>query len=156
MVKYVVRLPPEERAPLLALVNTGRAAAGKRLHARLLLKAEVGADRCPWSDAALAEALDTSASTGQRVRQAFGEPGLDAAVSRQRPPGRQSRQLDGVQEAQWLAGACRAPLAGSVRWTLTLLADKLVALDLVDTIRPECVRTTLKKLGSHPGSSSTG
>jgi hypothetical protein len=152
----VVRLHPEDRAPLLALVNTGRAAAGKRLPARLLLTAEGGADRCPWSDAALAEALDPSAATVPRVRQAFGDPGLDAAVSRQRPPGRQSRQLDGAQEAQGLAVACRAPPAGSVRWTRTLLADKLVAWDLVDPIRPEWVRTTLKTRGANPGSRNTG
>jgi hypothetical protein len=63
MGKYVVRLPPEERTQLLAFVNTGRAAAVKLLHARILLKADVGADSCPWTDAAIAEALHTSAST---------------------------------------------------------------------------------------------
>ena len=156
MVKYVVRLHPEERAQLLALVNTGRAAAVKLLHARILLKADVGAASRPWSDAAIADALDTSASTVHRVRQACVEQGLEAALARKRPTGRQYRKLDGSQEAQLLAVACSAPPEGSVRWTLKLLADKLVELDIVNTISTECVRTTLKKMRSNPGSRSDG
>lgn len=156
MVKYIVRLHPEEHAQLLILVNTRRAAAVKLRHARILLKADVGADRRPWTDAAIAEALDTSAATVHRVRQAFVEQGWEAALSRKRPPGRQYRKLDGAQEAQLLAVACSAPPEGSVRWTLKLLADKLVELDIVDAISPECVRTTLKKMRSNPGSRSNG
>jgi transposase len=156
MVKYVVRLHPEEREQLLALVNTGRAAAVKLLHARILLKANVGVDRRPWTDAEIADALDTSASTIHRVRQAFVEQGMEAALSRQRPTGRQYRKLDGAQEAQLLAVACSAPPEGSVRWTLKLLAAKLVELDIVDTISTECVRTTLKKMCSNHGSRSNG
>ena len=101
-VTYVVRLHPEEHAQLLALVNTGRAAAVKLLHARILLKADVGAGSRPWTDAEIADALDTSASTVHRVRQAFVEQGLEAALSRKRPTGRQYRKLDGAQEAQLL------------------------------------------------------
>jgi transposase len=156
MVKYVVRLHPEEHAPLLALVNTGRAAAVKLLHARILLRADVGANSRPWTDAEIAEALDTSASTVHRVRQAFVEQGVEAALSRQRPTGRQYRKLDGAQEAQLLAVACSAPPEGRVRWTLRLLADKLVELAIVDTISAECVRTTLKKMRSNHGSRSNG
>jgi transposase len=156
MVKYVVRLHPEEHAQLLALVNTGRAAAVKLLHARILLRADVGANSRPWTDAEIAEALDTSASTVHRVRQAFVEQGVEAALSRQRPTGRQYRKLDGAQEAQLLAMACSAPPEGRVRWTLRLLADKLVELAIVDTISAECVRTTLKKMRSNHGSRSNG
>jgi Homeodomain-like domain len=156
MVKYVVRLHPEEHVQLLALVNTGRAAAVKRLHARILLRADVGANSRPWTDAEIAEALDTSASTVHRVRQALVEQGLEAALSRQRPTGRQYRKLDGAQEAQLLAVACRAPPEGRVRWTLRLLADKLVELAIVDTISMECVRATLKKMRSNHGSRSNG
>jgi transposase len=155
-VKYVVRLQPEERAQLLALVNTGRAAAAKLLHARILLKADAGDGPCGWTDAAIAEALDTSASTVQRVRQAFVLQGLEAALARKQPTGRQYRKLNGHQEAQLVAVACSAPPEGRQRWTLTLLADKLVALDIVDHISPECVRTTLKKMSSNRGSKSTG
>jgi transposase len=154
--KNVVRLDHEEREQLLALVNTGRAAAVKLLHARILLKADVDAGGRRWTDAEMAEALDTSAATVHRVRQTWVEQGLEAALARQRPTGRQYRKLDGVQEAQRLAVACSAPPEGRVRWTLTLLADKLVELGIVDTISAECVRTTLKKTTSNRGSSSSG
>jgi transposase len=156
MHKYVVRLDPEEREQLLALVNTGRAAAVKLLHARILLKADVDAGGRRWTDAEIAEALDTSAATVHRVRQTWVEQGLEAALARKRPTGRQYRKLDGVQEAQLIAMACSAPPEGRVRWTLTLLADKLVELDIVDAISAECVRTTLKKTTSNRGSTSNG
>jgi transposase len=154
--KYVVRLAPEERAQLLALVNAGRAAAVRLLHSRILLKADVEAGGRGWTDAEIADALDTSASTVHRVRQAFVEQGLEAALSRQRPTGQQYRKLDGAQEAQLLAVACSAPPEGRVRWTLRLLADKLVELAIVSTISTECVRTTLKKMRSNHGSRSHG
>jgi Homeodomain-like domain len=156
MIKYMVRLNAEEREQLLALVNTGRAAAAKLLHARILLKADVSEDGRRWSDAALAEAWDTSESTVHRVRLAFVAWGLETAVSRKPPTGRQYRKLDGAQEAPWLAVTCRAPPEGRRRWTLKLLADKLGALDLVDSISPECVRTTLKKPSSTRGRTSHG
>ena len=156
MVKYVVRLDTEEREQLLALVSTGRAAAVKLLHARILLKADVGEGSRRWSAAEIAEALDSSASTVHRVRQNWVEWGMETALSRKRPSGRQYRKLDGAQEAQLIAVACSAPPEGRARWTLKLLADKLVALDIVDTIRAECVRTTLKKTNSNRGSSSSG
>lgn len=156
MVKYLVRLNPEEHSQLLTLTNTGRAAAVKLLHARILLKADVGADSRRWTDAEIADALDTSAATVHRVRQAFVEQGMEAALSRKRPTGRQYRKLDGAQEAQLIAVACSAPPAGRARWTLRLLADKLVALDIVATISSACVRTTLKKMCSNHGSKSNG
>ena len=108
------------------------------------------------SVAEIAEALDTSESTVQRVRQAFVAWGLETAVSRKPPSGRQYRKLDGTQEAQLMAVACSVPPEGRVRWTLKLLADKLVALDIVDRISPEGVRTTLKKTRSNRGSTSNG
>jgi transposase len=156
MVKYIVQLNTEERAQLLALVSTGRAAAAKLLHARILLKADIGAGRRRWTDAEIADALDTSAATVHRVRQALVEQGLEVALSRKRPTGRQYRKLDGAQEAQLSAVACSAPPEGNTRWTLKLLADKLVELDIVDAISTECVRTTLKKTRSNPGSRSNG
>jgi transposase len=156
MVKYIVRLNTEERDQLLAFVNTGRAAAAKLLHARILLKAAIGAGDRHWTDEEIAEALETSAATVHRVRQTCVEQGMEAALARKRPTSRQYRKLDGAQEAQLLAVACSAPPEGSVRWTLKLLATKLVALDIVDSISAECVRTTLKKTRSNRGSSSSG
>jgi transposase len=156
MVKYVVRLNTEEREQLLALVNTGRAAAVKLLHARILLKADAGAGSRHWTAAEIADALDTSASTVHRVRQAFVAQGLEAALVRKHPTGRQSRNLDGTQEAQLITVACSAPPEGRARWTLKLLADKLVELDIVDSISAECVRTTLNKTRSNRGSTNSG
>jgi hypothetical protein len=115
MVKYVVRLDPEEHEQLLALVNTRRTAAAKLLHMRILLKADVREGGRRWTDAEIADALDTSSSTVQRVRQAWVEQGLEAALSRQPPTGRQYRKLDGAQEAQLIAVACSAPPEGRVR-----------------------------------------
>ena len=137
-------------------MKTGRTAAAKLLHARILLKADVGAGDRSWTDAEIAEALDTSAATVHRVRQTWVEQGLEAALVRKRPTGRQYRKLDGAQEAQLIAVACSAPPEGNVRWTLKLLANKLVELDIVDRLSAECVRTTLKKMRSNRGSSSNG
>jgi len=120
MVKYIVRLHPEEREQLRTLVHTGHAAAAKLLHARILRKADVGVDTPHWTDAAIADALDTTVSTVHRVRQTFVEWGVEAAFARKRPTGRQYRKLDGAQEAQLLAVACSAPPEGRTRWTLTL------------------------------------
>jgi transposase len=156
MVKYLVRLTQEERQALSTLVSTGRAAAAKLLHARILLKADVGDGGRIWTDAEIAVALDTSESTVHRVRQAFVEQGWEAALARQRPTGRQYRKLDGAQEAQLIALACSAPPTGRARWTLKLLADKLVTLEVVDRISAECVRTTLKKTTSNHGGRNNG
>ena len=153
MVKYGVRLNTEAREQLRTLVNTGRAAAVQLLHARIFLTAAVDAGERHWTEAEIAEALDPRASPVQRVRQAWVAQGLQAALSRQLPTGRQSRTLDGAQEAQLMAVACRAPPAGRARWTRKGLAEKLVALHIVDTIRPEWVRTTLKKTRCNRGSS---
>jgi transposase len=156
MVKYVVRLHTAEREQLLTLVTTGRAAAAKLLHARILLKADLSVDGRHWTDAEIAEALDTSPSTVHRVRQAWVEWGLEAALARKGPTGRQYRKLDGAQEAHLIAIACSAPPAGRTRWPFKLLADQLVARDLVDAVSAECVRTTLKKTRSNRGSRNSG
>ena len=103
MATYMVELHTAERQQLSPLMTTGRAAAAKRLHARILRKADVRAGSRGWTDAEIAAALDTSESTVHRVRQAFVEPGWEAALSRQRPTGRPYRQLDGAQEARLIA-----------------------------------------------------
>ena len=156
MVKYVIRLHPKEREQLLALVNTGRAAAAKLLHARILLKADLNGEERRWTDAEIAAALDTSPATVHRVRQAWVEGGLETALARKPPTGRQYRKLDGAQEAQLIAIAWSAPPEGRTQWTFKLLADKAVALDIVDTISAECVRTTLQKTRANLGSTNRG
>ena len=148
MVKYIVRLTTEERMQLTELISTGRRAAAVLTRARILLKADVSEGGPAWGDGEIAEAVETSLSSIHRVRQTFVEEGLDAALARQRPTGRQYRKLDGAQEARLVALTCSAPPEGRTRWTLQLLADRLVALEVVDTIGREGVRTTLKKTTS--------
>jgi transposase len=150
-VKYVVTLTAEERQQLTDLSTKGTAAAATLTHARILLKADASPGGPDWTDAQIAEALDTSLATIHRVRETFVTEGLDLALQRRRPTGRTFRKLDGAQEAHLIAVACSAPPAGRARWTLKLLAERLVELEVVDAISPECVRTTLKKTTSSPG-----
>ncbi len=150
--KYIVRLTDEERTQLEDLSRTGKRAASMLIHARILLKASGPG----WDDGRIAEALDCGDSTVYRVRQAFVERGLEAALSRKTATGRQYRKLDGAQEARLIALACGAPPEGRRRWTMRLLADRLVVLEVVDAIGPECARTTLKKTRSSRGCGSNG
>jgi hypothetical protein len=143
--KYKVTLTEDERQALTALVSKGKAAARKLVHARILLKADAALTGPNWSDAQITAALDVGDSTVHRVRQAFVEESLEAALNAKRPINRQYRKLDGAQEARLVALACSAPPEGRLRWTLQLLADKFVELKLVDSIGRDCVRTTLKK-----------
>jgi transposase len=145
-VKFVVRLTAAERVDLQRLVDEGKRAGSVLKRAWVLLKAD--ADGLNWKDPEIAEAFGVSLSSVHRVRQAFVEDGLDAALYRKKPTNRQYRKLDGAQEAQLVAIACSQPPAGRKRWTLQLLADRLVELKLVDAISGECVRTTLKKTNS--------
>jgi transposase len=154
--KYIVRLTAEERTQLEDLIRTGKRAAAALLHARIVLKADVGEGGPGWDDEQIAEAVDCGASTVYRVRQAFVEQGLAAALFRKKPTGRQYRQLDGAQEAHLIAVACGAPPEGRSRWTLRLLADRLVELEVVESISPEGVRMTLKKTNSSRGCGSSG
>jgi hypothetical protein len=155
-VKYVVTLTAAEYAQLHTLVRAGTAAAATLTHARILLKADQAEGGPAWGDARIAEALDVGLSTVHRVRQAFVEEGLAAALRRRRPTSRQYRKLDGAQEARLVALACSPPPEGRPRWTLKLLADRLVELQVVDGISPECVRLTLKKTTSSRGGNSSG
>ena len=144
--KFVVRLTKQERDGLLELVKTGKRAAALLTRARIVLKAD--ADGPNWSDPEIAEALEVGLSTVHRVRQAFVEEGLQQALERKKPTGRQYRKLDGAGEAHLIALACGKPPTGRSRWTLQLLADRLVELEIVDSITAESVRRTLKKTTS--------
>jgi hypothetical protein len=144
--KYIVTLTAEERQDLLALIAAGKAAAGKLAHARILLKADAADGGPAWPDGRIAEALEVSCATVERVRQRFVEQGLEAALVR-KPQERPSRQrtLDGRAEARLIALACSTPPDGRRGWTMRLLADKLVELEVVPTISDETVRRALKK-----------
>ena len=150
-IKYRVTLTAKESEQLSVLIGTGKAAARKLQHARILLKADQSSGGPAWIDDQIMAALDVSHCTVNRVRHLFVEEGLDAALNRKMPTGRQYRKLDGAQEARLIAVACSAPPEGRVRWTLNLLADKLVELNIVESITAECVRKTLKKTNLNRG-----
>jgi transposase len=147
--KFIVRLTAEQRQELQKLASTGKRSAATLTRARILLKAD--ADDEGWADDRIAAALDSSASTVARVRKKFVQQGLQAAIGRRRPTGRQYRKLDGAQEAQLAAVACSLPPEGQARWTMKLLADKLVELEVVEAIDPATVWRTLKKTRSSRG-----
>jgi len=151
MPRYIVRLTETERQQLEQMLAKGRHAASTAARARILLKADESEEGPGWTDGDIVRALDTSLSTVHRVRQEFVELGLEAALYRRKPTGRQYRKLDGAQEAQLIALACGAAPEGRARWTLKLLAQRMVELEIVDAIGPECVRTTLKKTNSSLG-----
>jgi transposase len=155
-VKYTVRLEAEERQRLLDLVSKGKRAAAVLTRARILLKADAGVEGPDWNDESIADAVETSLSTVHRVRQEFVEEGLEESLFRKKPTGRQYRKLDGDQEARLIAVACSKAPEGRSRWTLQLLADKLVELKVVDSISGECVRNTLKKTTLSPGCRNNG
>ena len=149
---FVVRLTDEDRLELDSLIRKGKAAARTLVRARILLKADQGERGESWPDAEIAHALDVSPKTVFNIRRRWVEEGLQAALNRkkQQCPSR-ARKLDGEAEAQLVATCCGPAPAGRARWTLRLLADKLVELEVVESISPETVRQTLKKTRSSPG-----
>ena len=146
MKRYKVTLEPEERQQLLDLIAAGKADARKLAHARILLKADTADGGPGWTDDRIAEAVEVSTATVERVRQRFVELGPDAALERKRRdrPAREIK-LDGRAEARLIALACSPPPEGRAVWTMQLLADKLVELEVVDSISDETVRLALKK-----------
>jgi transposase len=143
--KYIVTLTAAERAALQAMIAAGKRAARTLAHARILLKADVRADEPAWDDAAISQAVEVSRATVQRVRQLFVEEGLEAALHPR--PRRRTRLplVDGAAEAQLVTLACSQPPAGAGRWTLRLLAEKMVELAYVEHVSHETVRQVLKK-----------
>ena len=144
MKKYIVKLAKEERASLSKLIAQGEASARKLLHARILLKADSGEGGPGWTDQAISEALEIGTATVERVRQRLVEEGLGAALNRHRPHTPRLRKLDGEQEAHLIALVCSQPEEGQDRWTLQLLADKLVQLRIVESISRETIRQVFK------------
>ena len=140
--KYIVRLDSDGREHLQRLVSTGKAAAYKRQHAQILLKADIGPG---WNDKDISEAFDVSTRTVGRIRQRLVEGGLEAALSRAKQARYRTPRLDGDGEAHLATLACSQPPGGYARWTLRLLADKRVELGQVETLSYETVRQVLKR-----------
>jgi transposase len=143
--KYIVSLTSEERAYLDKLTTTGKTSAYKINHARVLLLADTNREEGGWIDQAIATTLNISASTIERIRQRFVEEGLEQALNRQPQSQHKPHRLDGEQEAHLIALTCSTAPSGCSRWTLRLLAEKLVELEEVESISHETVRQTLKK-----------
>jgi len=148
--KYPVILSDTERDDLKRLIASGTAPARKLTHARILLKADEGAQGAGWVDEKVAEAVETSQPTVARIRRQYFEEGLDAALNRRPPTREYHRKLDGEAEARLVALACSEPPEGEARWSLRLLADKLVELEIVEDVSYQTVRRTLKKTPSSP------
>jgi transposase len=146
MKKYVVTLTAGERQALSDLIAAGKAAAQKLAHARILRKADAADGGPAWPAHRIAEAVAVRVATVERVRQRFVEQGPEAALVR-KEQGRPSRERahDGRAEARLIALACSPPPGGRKAWTMRLLADQLVELEVVDSISDEAVRRALKK-----------
>lgn len=145
MKKYIVKLSQEQRQQLEGLISRGQAAARKLIHARVLLKTDQGEHGPGWSDERIAEALEVSLPTIERIRRRFVEQGFDDALNRRRQPERpEKRKICGEQEAHLIALCCGEPPEGHERWTVRMLADKLVQLGYVDQVSHKTVWVTLK------------
>jgi hypothetical protein len=149
--KYAVELTEAERAQLRTLVGSGSAPARLLTRARILLKANQGEGGPGWTDVAIAGALEVHPVTVARVRRQWVETGLAAALARKAPDRVYRRKIDGAAEARLIAVACSDPPTGRERWTLRLLADELVRLEVVPAVSHETVRRTLEQTRSSPG-----
>jgi transposase len=143
--RFIVTLTSEERETLRELISSGKAAARKLSHARILLKADSSEGVPGWTDSVISQALDVGTATVERVRKRFVEEGLEAALGRRKPKREYQRKLDGDGEAHLIALACSESPEGSARWTLRLLADHMVALEHIDELSYQTVRRVLKK-----------
>jgi transposase len=152
MKEYRVTLTADEREHLAARIASGKAAAKKLAHARILLTADPADGGPSWTDDRIAEAVEVSVAAVERVRPRFAEQGLDAALARktQDRPSRE-RTLDGAGEARVIARAGSTAPRGRVAWALEMLADKLVELKVVESICTGTVRQTLQKTRSSRG-----
>jgi transposase len=149
-IKYIINLSEDERRDLEQVTRKGKAPVRKVKRAQILLHADDGK-----TDKAVAEALQVAAATVFRTRRRCVEQGLEAALKESPRPGKQ-RKLNGKQEAFLVALACSQPPEGRQSWTMQMLADQLVTLDVVNTISDETVRCTLKRGKSSLGKGGSG
>ena len=143
--KYIVTLTDEEREHLRKLTTTGKASASMLARARILLKADRSGEHGGWTDTAIAAALDVSHPTIERVRKRFVEEGFEVALLSKSTGRHNATKLDGEAEARLLAIACSKPPDGHARWSLRLLAGRLIELEVVEAISHETIRRVLGK-----------
>jgi transposase len=155
--KYVVKLSAEERERLNTLIHKGKHRAGQLVKARILLKADATEAGEGWSDSQIAAALDTSIGTVARTRQQLVEEGFEAVLTRKHSPASARKRIfDGAAEAKLVAVACSKPPPGRARWTLKLLEEAVVELNIVERASDNTIGRTLKKIRSNPTSRSNG
>ena len=142
---YIVELTSEERNGLETVINADRMAAHKRKHAQMLLKADQGSYGPGWSDIKIADAFDCHRTTAENLRKRFVEHGLDKAMAHGNRGSYRAKKFDGVAEAHLIATACSSAPDGRNRWTVRLLADEMVSLNIVDSCGKTTVHDTLKK-----------
>ena len=143
--KYIVGLTEDERSYLESLIHTGKVAAHKRLHAEILLKADISEWGEKWLDSQISEAFGVSTRTIERVRERLAQQGLESALNRAEPSRVKSRTIDGENEAHLIALSCGEPPEGRSRWTLRLLGQHMVELGYVENVSHETIRQALKK-----------
>lgn len=149
--KYIVTLTPAERQSLREMVSRGKAAARALTHARILLKADAAEGGPAWPDSAIAAGLEVGRASVGRVRQRFVEEGLARALVRRKPAREYPRALDGDGEAHLIALACSQAPAGHARWTLRLLANRMVVLEYAEAVSKNTIGRVLKKKSSSRG-----
>lgn len=154
--KYKVKLTSDERKMLFELIKNGKSNKEKLNRARILLKVDCGEEGENWCDEEIAEALYVSAKTVYRVRQSLVEEGLEATLDRLLPTKKRKRIVEGEEEAYLLALTCSEPPPGHSRWTLRMLADKMVELEYVDSVSHETIRSALKKMNLNHGKKRNG
>ena len=155
--KYVVRLSVEERARLDEFIRRGKRAGHLLTKARILLKADVSEAGDGWSDSRIVEALDTSVATVERTRRQLVEEGFEAVLSRKYNPNSARRRIfDGAAEAKLIALACGPAPAGRAKWTLRLLEEKVVELQIVESASDNTIGRTLKKHPQAPSQAAMG
>ena len=155
--KYVVRLTAEERDLLIALIHKGKRSAQLLTKARILLKADVSDAGEGWSDSAIAAALDTSIATIERTRRQLVEEGFEAVLTRKyNPKSARPRIFDGAAEAKLIALTLSPPPDGFARWTLSLLEEKVVELNIVEKASDNTIGRVLKKTSSNLTASGNG
>ena len=143
---YKVTIDKEERDKLTALVNKGKGNARRMRRDWILLMADEAQENGGWKDADIAKALSASMRTVERTRQKCVEEGVEAALNHTRPKRTRSKVLDGEAEARLVQLACSEAPDGREDWSMQLLADKLIELEVVETVSRETVRTTQKKM----------
>ena len=148
---YHVRLDEDERSQLREMADSGKGSKERRKRANILLLADTGRAGGGRSDADIADVLGVGTATVERVRKQCVLEGLEAALERRVQLNRKKRKLDAGAEAKLVTLACSEPPDGRARWTLKLLSDRLVELEIVDSISDETVRKALKKTTSSPG-----